>query len=69
MSKLAGLFDDEHYLHDVEINQISLTRLCTKGLNFFLLMIQERTIWLSDFLKKTFVSVSIDLEMKLYSLV
>jgi len=44
ISKSAGLSDDGQYLHDIEIDLISLTRLLTNGLSFFLLVIQERTI-------------------------
>jgi len=68
VSKSAGLSDDGKYLHEIEIDQISLTRLLTNGLSFFLLVIQERTIWLSD-QKQTFATMLIDLEIKLYILV
>jgi len=68
VSKSAGLSDDGQYLHETKINWILLTRLLTNCLSFFLLVIQERTIWLLD-QKQTFASVLTDLEIKLYILV
>ena len=68
MSKSAGLSADGMYFHEVEVDHISLTWLLINGLSIFLLVIQERTILLSD-QKQTLVSVLIDFKMKLYSLV
>ena len=40
----AGLSTDGQYLHVVETEHISATRLLTKGFSFFSLNIHERTI-------------------------
>ena len=61
VSRSAGLSAEGQYFHEVEMDCISFTRLCTKGLRVFLLVIQESTIWLSETVR--------DLEMKVYSLV
>ena len=68
VSKSVGISIERQYFHDVEIDRISLTPLLINSLSVFLLVIQEKTIWLSD-QKQTLVSVLIDFEMKLYSLV
>ena len=44
----AGLSADGQYLHEVEMERISPTRLLTKGFSLFSLDIHDRTIWLSD---------------------
>ena len=67
VSKSARLSAESQYLHDVETDRISWTRLITNGLSIFLLVIQERQ---SDCQTRNKQWCSfIDFAIKLYSLV
>ena len=61
VSRSAGLSADGQYLHSVEIDLISLTQLLTNGLSVFLLLIHERTIWLSGQNKILVVRMDVDI--------